>query len=232
MVKIKKANERGTTELDWLKSYHSFSFGDYRDEDTPQFRTLRVMNEDFIEPEKGFGKHPHRDMEIMTYVLSGSIYHEDSMKNEVKIAQGEIQLMSAGKGILHSEFNASSTDDLRLYQIWILPSEKGLEPSYQQRTPYLDEYTDRLLLIISPDAREGSLKIHQDANIYMSRLHAGKKIDFHIDSKRFIWVQVMKGNLALNDVNLNEGDGAAVSTEEQLQLEAIDDTELFIFDLD
>ena len=194
------------------------------------FRSLRVMNEDRVAPDKGFGTHPHRDMEIVTYVLEGALEHKDSMGNGEVLTPGEFQRMSAGTGIEHSEFNPSSDEPTHLYQIWLLPTEKGIEPSYEQKR-FDDRLQNELRLVASPDGEEGSLKIYQDARIYLSRLDAGKLVDVDLADGRHAWLQVLRGSVTLNDIKLSTSDGAAVSDETSLTITATNDAEIMLFDL-
>jgi len=231
MYRIRRANERGHFNHGWLDTYHTFSFGDYRDPEYTHFRALRVMNEDRVAPGQGFGTHPHRDMEIVTYVLAGALEHKDSMGNGEVLRPGEFQRMSAGTGILHSEFNPSATDPVHLYQIWLFPREKGMEPSYEQKNFAESERQGRLRIVASPDGREGSLTIHQDAAIYLSSLAAGDEVTHKLAGGRHAWLQVLRGAVELNGHALAEGDGAAVSDEEVLAVRAANPAEVMLFDL-
>lgn len=196
-----------------------------------RFRALRVMNEDVVAPGQGFGTHPHENMEIVTYVLEGALEHRDSMGNGEILSPGEFQRMTAGTGITHSEFNPSKTDPVHLYQIWIFPSEQELEPSYEQKRFDASERPNELVLVASQNADAGSLLIHQDVRIYISKLVQEGKIDFPISAGRHVWLQVLRGTIALGQNNLSAGDGAALSDELQLELVATADAEIMLFDL-
>jgi hypothetical protein len=230
MITIRRANERGHTRIDWLDSWHTFSFGDYFDPQYVDFRALRVINEDYIAPGKGFGTHPHRDMEIVTYVLDGALEHRDSLGNGSVIRPGEIQRMSAGTGIRHSEFNASSTDPVHLLQIWLVPERVGLPPGYEQR-PLPGGGRGGLQVIASRDGRDGSVTIHQDASIHAARLAAGAHVEHRLAGGRHAWVQVARGALTVNGPALRAGDGAGISDERAVQLRADSDAEVLLFDL-
>ena len=193
MIQIRKAEDRGFADHGWLQARHTFSFAGYRDPAHMRFRALRVMNEDRIAPGKGFGTHPHHDMEIVTYVLAGELEHRDSMGNGSVLRPGEFQRMSAGSGITHSEFNPSQSESTHLYQIWLLPQEKGIEPSYEQKTYSVEEKTNRLRLVASPDGAEGSVTINQDARMYAAILEPGAAVEHKADASRHLWVQVVRG---------------------------------------
>lgn len=231
MITVRKANDRGHFDHGWLKTWHTFSFAGYRDPNYRGFRSLRVMNEDFVEPGQGFGTHPHRDMEIVTYVLEGALEHRDSMGNGAVLTPGEFQRMSAGTGITHSEFNPSEKELVHLYQIWLLPERHGIEPSSEQKRFAEEERHNRFRLVASRDAEDGSLLIHQDARIYLSTLDAGHQLDFPIASGRHAWLQVLRGQVYLNDLLLDTSDGAAFSEEQALQIRAAIDSEVMLFDL-
>lgn len=231
MILVRPAAERGHTEIDWLDSWHSFSFGDYYDTRWPGYRNLRVINDDRIQQGAGFGMHPHRDMEILTYVLSGAVQHRDDMGNGSVVRAGDVQVMSAGKGVMHSEFNASKTDPLHLLQIWITPKERGVTPSYAQRTYRALQKPGEPLLVASGDGRDDSLQIHQDADLYLGALDAGMKISFPLRPKRHAWVQVARGSMSLNGQELQAGDGAAIDGESKLDLIAKENSEALLFDL-
>lgn len=196
-----------------------------------RFRSLRVMNEDRVAPGMGFGEHPHNDMEIITYVLSGQLEHRDSMGNGEVLSAGEFQRMSAGTGITHSEFNPSKTEPVHLYQIWLLPERKGIEPSYQQKRFDDTLLQDRLQLVASPDAKDGSLAIHQDAKIYLARLGIGTVVRHQMSVERHAWLQLMRGTIAIANYEMTAGDGAAISDESELTIRASSDAELLLFDL-
>jgi len=230
MITVRKAADRGHADHGWLKAAHTFSFASYQDPGHMGFRSLRVMNEDRVAPGKGFGTHPHRDMEIVTYVLEGALEHKDSMGNGEVLTPGEFQRMSAGSGIQHSEFNPSSEEPTHLYQIWLLPAEKGIEPSYEQKR-FDDQLENELRLVASPGGEEGSLTIYQDARIYLSRLDAGKSVDVDLAEGRHAWLQVLRGSVSLNGIDLKTSDGAAVSDESSLIIIAESDAEIMLFDL-
>lgn len=231
MIQIRRADERGHFNHGWLKTYHTFSFASYRDPEYMGFRILRVMNEDFVQPGQGFGTHPHRDMEIITYVLEGALEHKDSMGNGEVLRDGEFQRMSAGTGITHSEFNPSETEPVHLYQIWLFPDRKRIEPSYEQKRFPDAELENRLRLVASPAAEDGSLRIHQDARVYLSRLAEGRELAHSLAPSRHAWLQVMRGTVLLNGKELQTGDGAAVSEETTLNVRAAELAELMLFDL-
>ncbi|HXI02717.1 MAG TPA: pirin family protein [Candidatus Saccharimonadales bacterium] len=231
MITVRHSGERGHTRMDWLDSRHTFSFGGYRDPEHMGFRMLRVINDDRVTPSSGFGSHPHRDMEIITYVLDGALGHKDSMGNGSTIRPGEVQRMSAGTGVVHSEWNHSKTEPVHFLQIWIIPEREGLEPGYEQRAFEPHEVRDRLRMVASHDGRDGSLVIHQDAALYATKLGAGKSATLDLAPGRHGWVQVARGAVSLNGVKLETGDGAAVSDETRLDLQAAQDAEILVFDL-
>lgn len=231
MLDIRKANERGHANHGWLDTFHTFSFASYRDPRHMGFRSLRVMNEDFVAPGQGFGTHPHHDMEIVTYVLEGALEHKDSMGNGEVLRPGEFQRMSAGTGITHSEFNPSDTEPVHLYQIWLFPDRKGIEPSYEQKLFAEEERRNRLRLVASQDAADGSLKIHQDARIYLSSLDEGQHVSHAVPSGRFAWLQVLRGGVSVNGQDLGTSDGAAVAGDNDLQIVATQPAEVMLFDL-
>ncbi len=231
MINVRKALDRGYADHGWLKTYHTFSFSTYYDQRHMKFRSLRVMNEDVVAPGQGFGTHPHNDMEIVTYVLQGALEHKDSMGNGEALRPGEFQRMSAGSGITHSEFNPSSTEPVHLYQIWLLPERKGLEPSYEQKRFPEAERHNKLQLVASPNADAGSLLIHTDAAIYLSQMDLGKEIEHELVAGRHAWLQVLRGSVLLNGMELNTSDGAAVSEETALKIFATTNAEIMLFDL-
>ena len=231
MITLRPSQERGHFDFGWLNTYHSFSFGDYQDPAHDHFRALRVINEDWIHPGQGFGMHGHRDMEILTWVLEGALEHRDSLGNGGVIRPGDAQRMSAGTGIQHSEFNASGSEPVHLLQIWLLPESSGFPPSYEQRHFPAPERLNRLRLLASRDGRDRSVSWHQEADLYASLLHAGSHLEPTMLEGRHAWIQVACGHLLLNKVGLGPGDGAAVSGEKSLRLEAIDDAEVLVFDL-
>jgi len=231
MIQIRRAGDRGHANHGWLDTYHTFSFSSYRDPAHMGFRALRVMNEDRVEPGQGFGTHPHQDMEIVTYVLEGALEHKDSMGNGEILRAGEFQRMSAGTGITHSEFNPSEVEPVHLYQIWLLPERKGGEPSYEQRQFLDQERHNQLRLVASRDAAEGSLTIHQDARIFLSKIDAGTRVSHRLLEGRHAWLQVLRGTVVLNQDTLQTSDGAAVSEERSLTVQATSDAEIMLFDL-
>ncbi len=230
MSKVRKSEERGHVKIDWLDSRHTFSFGDYYDPAHMSFHSLRVINEDHVAPGSGFGAHPHRDMEIVTYVLQGVLEHKDNMGNGSLIHPGEIQRMSAGTGIVHSEFNHSKTEPVHLLQIWITPERSGIRPGYEQRKFSVEQKRNKFCLLASPDSRDGSVKIHQDAEIWATVLEEKRELIYEPRPHRHLWVQVVRGSIQLNEENLNAGDAAAVE-DETLRLQAKIESEILIFDL-
>jgi redox-sensitive bicupin YhaK (pirin superfamily) len=231
MIQIRPAKDRGQTALTWLDSRHTFSFGDYYDPAHLSFGALRVINDDRVAPSAGFGTHPHRDMEIITYVLQGALEHRDSLGTGSAISAGEVQRMTAGTGILHSEFNASPTEPVHLLQIWILPEKRGLEPGYEQRVIPLEEKRGQLRLIASRDGRKDSLLLHQDADVYATVLEAGERVSHRLRHGRKAWVQVATGEILLNDRLLQAGDGAALENEDGLVLTGKQPAGILVFDL-
>jgi redox-sensitive bicupin YhaK (pirin superfamily) len=231
MITIRKAEERGHFDFGWLNTYHSFSFGDYYDPKHTRFRTLRVINEDFVQPGHGFPTHGHRDMEIVTYILQGALEHRDSMGTGSIIRRGDAQRMSAGTGVTHSESNPSPDESVHLLQIWIFPSQQNLQPEYEEKKFSDDEKRNRLRLIVSPDGSDGSVKIHQDARIFASLLDDGEEVVHSLEAGRSAWLQVAAGSVKLNDVALKQGDGAAVSQESRLRVTAEGPVEVLLFDL-
>ncbi len=231
MLRVRKANDRGHANHGWLNTYHTFSFSSYYDPDHVQFRNLRVMNEDWVAPGQGFGTHPHRDMEIVTYVLEGALEHRDSMGNGEVLRPGEFQRMSAGTGITHSEFNPSKTEPVHLYQIWLLPERKGLTPSYEQKAFPTETMKNELRLVASREPADGALLIQTDASIYLSKLDAGRLVTHDLAPGRHVWLQVLRGTVTLNGQPLATSDGVAVSDETRLTIEASTDAEVMLFDL-
>lgn len=231
MITIRPHGERGHSRLTWLDSRHSFSFGDYVDPEHMGFSVLRVINEDRIMPGGGFPEHGHRDMEIITYVVEGELAHRDSAGNSKTIRAGEFQRMSAGSGIAHSEYNASDTDPVHLLQIWIFPSTKGLAPSYEQRPLGRMRGEATFQLVASPDGEGEALTIHQDARLYVTRLHRGEQASHEITPGRRAYAQVTNGTVEINGYRLGPGDGAALVRESTVALSAIDPVELLLFDL-
>jgi hypothetical protein len=231
MLLIRKADERGHADHGWLNSWHTFSFADYYDPDYMGFRSLRVINDDRVQPGMGFSAHPHRDMEIISYVLDGELEHRDSMGNGSVIRPGELQRMSAGTGITHSEFNPSKSEPVHFLQIWILPDQKGLSPDYEQKLFPDEVKRGKLRLIGSSDGRDGSVTIHQDASIYAAMLDPGAEIVHTIPSGRHVWVQVARGKIHVNGYTLEQGGGAAVTDEDRLEIAGIENAEILLFDL-
>jgi quercetin 2,3-dioxygenase len=231
MITLRKAAERGRTKIDWLDSRHTFSFGDYFDPKENGFSVLRVINDDWIAAAKGFGTHPHRDMEIITYVLKGAVEHRDSLGTRSVIPAGDVQRMTAGTGIRHSEFNPSPAEPLHLLQIWILPEAAGIKPGYEQKT-LGDRTKGKLALVASSHAGgEGALKIHQDTDLYIGALSKGQSIDKELKAGRNAYAHVSRGKLSLNGVALGEGDGAKIVDEPRLKFAASEDAEVLVFDL-
>ncbi|KAB8312409.1 pirin family protein [Erwinia endophytica] len=228
MIYLRKAEERGHANHGWLDSWHTFSFANYYDANFMGFSALRVINEDLIEAGQGFATHPHKDMEILTYVLSGTVEHQDSMGNKEQIPAGEFQIMSAGTGVRHSEYNASTGVPLHLYQIWIIPEKNGLEPRYAQRR--FDDVQGRQL-VLSPDARDGSLKIFQDMTLSRWALKQGEEGAVAVEANRKIWIQVVKGDVTVNGENASRSDAFAIWDEAMLTIVANSDTEILLFDL-
>jgi quercetin 2,3-dioxygenase len=231
VIKIRKSNERGHADHGWLNTHFTFSFADYYDPKHVHFRTLRVMNDDRVAGGGGFPMHPHRDMEIVTYVLEGALEHRDSMGNGSVIKHGDIQYMSAGTGVTHSEFNASKTEPVHLYQIWMFPEEQGLKPAYDQRNFTEAEKRGKLRLVASPDGREGSVKIRQDNDLYATVLGKGDSVKHRLKADRHAYVQVARGSVKLNGQGLAEGDGAAISAEKSVELTGVMEAEVMLFDL-
>jgi redox-sensitive bicupin YhaK (pirin superfamily) len=231
MITIRKSEERGHFDLGWLDTYHTFSFDQYYDPAHMHFRTLRVINEDRVAPAQGFPTHSHRDMEIITYILSGVLEHRDSMGNGSVIRPGDVQRMSAGSGVSHSEFNSSETEAVHLLQIWIMPRARNLPPGYEQKAFTEAERRGRLRLVASEDGRDGSVTIQQDARLYATILDAGSMVEHKLAEGRYGWAQVARGNVNLNGVALNQGDGAAIRDEIVVKLVAEDTAEVLLFDL-
>ena len=229
MITIRRANERGHFDHGWLDTYHTFSFADYYDPAHMGFRTLRVINDDRVAPGRGFGTHGHRDMEIVTYVLEGTLGHRDSMGTGSLIRPGEVQRMSAGTGVMHSEMNPSRDEAVHLLQIWILPERHGLKPEYEQKVFPAEERNGKLRLVASHDGSDGSLTIHQDASIYATTLSAGQSVTHPLAAGRGAWVQVARGSVIVNGQTLAEGDGAAI--EEEPTITIAGDGEVLLFDL-
>ena len=231
MITIRPSGERGGGDYGWLKTRHTFSFDQYHDPKWMGFRSLRVINEDFVAPASGFPTHPHRDMEIITYVLSGKLEHKDSLGTGSIIQPGDGQRMTAGSGIRHSEFNPSPSESVHLYQIWILPEARGLKPSYEQKSFAQADKRGKLRLIASRDGAEGSVKMNQDAQLYVSVLKPNEEVTHRFAPGRAGWLQVVRGAVQVGQQTLSQGDGAAISDEERLGLKAVQDSEVLLFDL-
>lgn len=239
MIRRRPAGERGHADHGWLDSWHTFSFADYHDPAHMGFRALRVINDDVIRAGQGFGTHGHRDMEIVTYLVRGELEHRDSLGTGSVLYPGDVQRMTAGRGVLHSEFNHSQRDDLRLLQVWIRPAEPGLEPGYEERHFPEEEKRGRLRLLVDPEGREGALRIHQDARLYAGLLAPGQATALELAPGRHAWVQVVRGRLSLGGVELAEGDGAAASDEARLEFTGLGgpgdgpaaEAEFLVFDL-
>jgi redox-sensitive bicupin YhaK (pirin superfamily) len=231
MIELRQSDARGRTKLSWLDSRHTFSFGDYHDPQHMGFSDLRVINEDRVVPGAGFPTHSHRDMEIITYVLEGALAHKDSTGTSSVIHVGDVQRMSAGTGISHSEYNASQTEPVHFLQIWIIPDKTGLAPGYEQRAFSLDQHQGKWILIASKDGREGSVTVHQDVDVWAARFSPGEQSSFPLKPSRNIWPQVARGAVTLNGMSLNAGDGAAISEESTLEVKALEATEILVFDL-
>ncbi|MFO1066516.1 MAG: pirin family protein [Pirellulales bacterium] len=234
-IQIRRSAERGAFVHGWLDTKHTFSFADYYDPQHMHFRALRVINEDVIAPGQGFGTHPHRDMEIITYILSGALEHRDSMGNREVLHAGEFQRITAGQGITHSEFNASATEPVHLVQIWLMPRQRGLTPGYEQRGFEAGEVLGKFRAVVTPDGRDGSLRMEQDASVWLTRLTGGQSVSHSLESDRHAWVQVLQGSVMMNGELLSEGDGAAVSNSDTVELHHADETdkiaEVIVFDL-
>ena len=231
MIHIRKSAARGHADHGWLDSRFTFSFADYYDPAHTQFRTLRVMNDDRIAGGGGFPTHPHRDMEIVTYVLEGALQHRDSMGNGSVIRPGDVQYMSAGTGVSHSEFNASETETVHLYQIWMFPDHEGHKPVYDQKHFAEADKRGKLRLVVSPDGRDGSVKIRQDNELYATVLAPGETVKHELKAQRHAYVQVARGSVTFNGETLETGDGAAISEEHSIELAGVKDAEVLVFDL-
>ena len=231
MLTIRPRHERGHAQHGWLDSHHTFSFADYYDPAHMGFRALRVINEDRVEPSQGFGTHGHRDMEILSYVLEGGLKHKDSMGNGSVIRPGDVQRMSAGSGVLHSEHNASASEGVHFLQIWLLPTQQGLTPGYEQKTFSDADKRGRLLLVAAADGHDGALTIHSDVSVYAGLFDAGEHAQLRLGSGRHAWVQVARGKVLVNGSELSAGDGAALSDESLLRVEGVEGGEVLVFDL-
>jgi redox-sensitive bicupin YhaK (pirin superfamily) len=231
MIQVRRADDRGHAEHGWLDSRHTFSFADYHDPRFMGFRTVRVINEDRVQPGRGFGTHPHRDMEIVSYVIDGALEHKDSLGTGSIITPGDVQRMSAGTGVTHSEFNPSKTAGVHFLQIWLLPERNGLPPSYEQRTFPEAARRDVLTLVASRDGRDGSVTIHQDVALYATLLSKGTATELALRPGRHAWVQVVRGDVVTNGEHLTAGDGAALTDERAVRVQADTESELLLFDL-
>jgi hypothetical protein len=231
MLTIRKAEDRGHANHGWLNTYHTFSFANYYEPKHMGFRALRVINEDRVSPGNGFGTHGHRDMEIITYVLEGALEHKDSIGTGSVIQPGEVQRMSAGTGILHSEFNHSKTESVHFLQIWLLPEKEGLPPSYEQRNFSPAKTPGKLHLVAARDGRDAAVTVHQDVDLYAAVLEPGDRVSHSLQPQRHAWVQVARGAITLNGLSLDKGDGAAISEETDIVIEATTDAEILLFDL-
>jgi redox-sensitive bicupin YhaK (pirin superfamily) len=231
MISLRRSNERGSTRLSWLDSRHTFSFGDYFEQPYMGFGSLRVINEDRVDPGAGFPTHSHRDMEIMTYVLEGALAHRDSTGVSSVIRPGDVQRMSAGTGISHSEYNPSQSEPVHFLQIWIIPGETGLAPGYEQQTFPLDKNRGRWTMVASKEGRDGSVTVHQDVEVWSARFFSGEQAVFRLKPGRRAWAQMARGAATLNGALLQAGDGAAASQEEILEVKALEAAELLLFDL-
>ncbi|NNM60171.1 MAG: pirin family protein [Legionellales bacterium] len=228
MISIRKARARGCTQTNWLTSFHTFSFADYYDPAQMGFKHLRVINEDTVEPDNGFGKHPHQNMEIISYVIEGALAHKDSMGTGSVIHQGEIQRMSAGIGVEHSEFNPSKTEKVHFLQIWLIPEQKNIKPEYEQKA--LPSVQNELILIGARQGGEHTVIIHQDVKLYKANLMQGQRIEYKFESDRCGWLQLIKGKIQLNGQELSPGDGAGIQNEKKIQLTGLENAELLLFD--
>jgi redox-sensitive bicupin YhaK (pirin superfamily) len=228
MIKVRLKDERGHANHGWLDSHHTFSFADYYDPEHMGFHNLRVINDDRVAPGRGFGTHPHRDMEIVSYVLEGALEHKDSMGTGSVIKPGDVQLMSAGTGVLHSEFNGSKTEPVHFLQIWIQPSKRGIDPGYQQKSFSRDDKKGKLRVVASPDGREGSVTIHAEAVVYAGIFDAGDSAEL---SARSAWIHVARGKVRVNGKELEDGDGAAIEGEAAVKIEGTSGGEVLVFDL-
>jgi len=231
MLTIRKAEDRGHANHGWLNTYHTFSFANYYEPKHMGFRALRVINEDRVSPGNGFGTHGHRDMEIITYVLEGALEHKDSIGTGSVIQPGEVQRMSAGTGILHSEFNHSKSESVHFLQIWLLPEREGLPPSYEQRNFSPAKTPGKLHLVAARDGRDAAVTVHQDVDLYAAVLEPGYRVSHSLQPQRHAWVQVARGAITLNGLSLDKGDGAAISEETDVLIEATTDAEILLFDL-
>jgi redox-sensitive bicupin YhaK (pirin superfamily) len=230
MMQIRRSQDRGHANHGWLDTHHTFSFANYYDPDHMGFRALRVINDDRVAGDEGFGTHPHRDMEIISYVVHGALEHKDSMGNGSVIRPGDVQRMRAGTGVTHSEYNHSKTEPVRFLQIWIVPDVRGLSPGYEQKH-FGDERRGRLRLVASRDGADGSVQVHQDVKMFASILDTGQSVTHRMDAQRHAWLQVVRGSVVANGEILDEGDGASFSDVPSLSIESASESELILFDL-
>lgn len=230
MITVRKSQDRGHFKSDWLDSYHTFSFDTYYDPAHMGFRTLRVINQDRVQAGAGFPLHPHRDMEILSFVLAGALRHKDNLGHEEIIRAGEVQRITAGKGVMHSEFNPSDKEEVHFLQIWVLPEEKGLNPSYEKKE-FEPKEPNSLQLLASRDGRDGSAILHQDVTLYSGEVEAGRTVEYRLSAGRYAWIQVISGELELGGQQLEAGDGAAISEERALSFTAQDKARFILFDL-
>ena len=232
MITVRKSNERGFADHGWLKSHHTFSFANYYDEQHMGFRDLRVINEDTVVPGRGFGAHQHDNMEIISIVMEGALAHRDSTGGEGVLRRGEVQRMSAGTGVVHSEFNGSDQEPVHFFQIWILPAKRGIKPGYEQKMFAPDEQRGRLRLLVAPDGSDGALTINQDVRVYGATVGVDKPVVHELQPGRGAWIQVARGSIELNGLRLEKGDGAAIEDERSLTIAAREgDAEILLFDL-
>ncbi len=231
MMTIRKATDRGHADHGWLDSHHTFSFADYYDPNHMGFRNLRVINDDRVEAGRGFGAHPHRDMEIISYVLEGALAHKDSMGTGAVIRPGDVQRMSAGTGVTHSEFNASKSESVHFLQIWLMPAKRGIQPGYEQKNFSDADKRGTLKLVASPDGADGSITIHTDARVYAGVFGNAQRAELPLAKERGAWVHVARGNVKVNDQVLHEGDGVAIEGEPVIRVDGVDDGEVLVFDL-
>lgn len=231
MITIRKSADRGVGRHGWLTTHHTFSFANYYDEKHMGFRDLRVINEDFVEGGQGFGAHRHDNMEIISIVMEGTLAHKDSTGGEGVLRRGEVQRMSAGTGVVHSEFNGSADERAHFFQVWIMPGQRGIAPGYEQKMFPLDERRGTLKLLVAPGGRDGALDIHTDAELYGTILASGERVSHTFAAGRGGWVQVAKGSISVNGKELKYGDGAAIENESSIEIVANEDTEVFLFDL-
>ena len=230
MIQVRRSAERGHANHGWLDSHHTFSFANYFDPEHHNFRALRVINEDRVMPGKGFGLHPHDNMEILSYVISGALEHKDSMGNRAVMRQGDVQRISAGTGMAHSEYNHSAAEPVHFLQIWLFPDQRNVEPNYAEQA-FAGIAPGALHPIASRSGRDGSIGIHQDAEVSVAKLEAGSEIDYPVAEGRAVWVQLIEGKLELNGETLEAGDGAAITAERELKLRAVEDAHFLLFDL-